>query len=146
PAAVAFLGETRKIQLIDDGEIVAITPQGGSFVDVENGEIVRETIEVDWDDEAAEKSGYETFMLKEIYEQPDAVKETLGDRVRHGHLVLESLGLSDQELQNLRRIVIPACGAAYHSGVVGRYIIEEWPRIPVAPAIPTASRYRNPLL
>src|SRR5215471_11744219 len=145
-AAVAFLGETRKIQLIDDGEIVAITPEGASFVDVENGEIVRETIEVDWDDEAAEKSGYETFMLKEIYEQPDAVKETLGDRVRHGHLVLESLGLSDQELQNLRRIVIPACGTAYHSGVVGRYIIEEWARIPVEPDIASEWRYRNPVI
>jgi glucosamine--fructose-6-phosphate aminotransferase (isomerizing) len=145
-AAVAFLGETRRIQLIDDGEIVAITPEGARFVDVENGEIVRETIEVDWDDEAAEKSGYETFMLKEIYEQPDAVKETLGDRVRHGHLVLESLGLSDQELQNLRRIVIPACGTAYHSGVVGRYIIEEWARIPVEPDIASEWRYRNPVL
>jgi glucosamine--fructose-6-phosphate aminotransferase (isomerizing) len=145
-AAVAFLGETRKIQLIDDGEIVAITPEGARFVDVEKGGIVRETIEVDWDDEAAEKSGYETFMLKEIYEQPDAVKETLGDRVRHGHLVLESLGLSDQELQNLRRIVIPACGTAYHSGVVARYIIEEWARIPVEPDIASEWRYRNPVL
>src|SRR5262245_57306617 len=145
-AAVAFLGETRRIQLIDDGEIVAITPEGARFVDVENGEIVRETIEVDWDDEAAEKSGYETFMLKEIYEQPDAVKETLGDRVRHGHLVLESLGLSDQELQNLRRIVSLACGTAYHSGVVGRYIIEEWARLPVEPDIASEWRYRNPVL
>jgi len=145
-AAVAFLGETRRIQLIDDGEIVAITPQGARFIDVEDGEIARETIEVDWDDEAAEKSGYETFMLKEIYEQPDAVRETLGDRVRHGHLVLESLGLSDQELQNLRRMVIPACGTAYHSGVVGRYIIEEWARIPVEPDIASEWRYRNPVL
>jgi len=145
-AAVAFLGETRRIQLIDDGEIVAITPQGARFVHVENGEIVRETIEVDWDDEAAEKSGYETFMLKEIYEQPDAVRETLGDRVRHGHLVLESLGLSDQELQNLRRIVVLACGTAYHSGVVGRYILEEWARIPVEPDIASEWRYRNPVL
>jgi len=145
-AAVAFLGETRRIQLIDDGEIVAITPEGARFVHVENGEIVRETIEVDWDDEAAEKSGYETFMLKEIYEQPDAVRETLGDRVRHGHLVLESLGLSDQELQNLRRIVVLACGTAYHSGVVGRYILEEWARIPVEPDIASEWRYRNPVL
>jgi glucosamine--fructose-6-phosphate aminotransferase (isomerizing) len=85
-------------------------------------------------------------MLKEIYEQPDAVKETLGDRVRHGHLVLESLGLTDQELQNLRRIVILACGTAYHSGVVGRYIIEEWARIPVEPDIASEWRYRNPVL
>jgi glucosamine--fructose-6-phosphate aminotransferase (isomerizing) len=145
-AAVAFLGETRRIQLIDDGEIVSISPEGARFMDVENGDIARETIEVDWDDEAAEKSGYETFMLKEIYEQPDAVRETLGDRVRHGHLVLESLGLSDQELRNLRRMVIPACGTAYHSGVVGRYIIEEWARIPVEPDIASEWRYRNPVL
>src|SRR3989440_8823118 len=142
----AFLGETRKIQLIDDGEIVAITPQGARFIDVEKGDVEREALEVDWDDEAAEKSGYETFMLKEIFEQPDAVKETLGDRVRHGHLVLESLGMTDEELRNLRRIVVLACGTAYHSGVVGRYIIEEWARIPVEPDIASEWRYRNPVL
>ena len=144
--AAAFLAETRRIQLIDDGEVVAITPSGARFLDVENGQVEREILEVDWDDEAAEKSGYETFMLKEIYEQPDAVKETLGDRVRHGRLVLESLGMTDQELQNLRRIVILACGTAYHSGVVGRYIIEEWARIPVEPDIASEWRYRNPVL
>ncbi len=145
-ATAAFLGETRKLQLIDDGEVVAIVADGARFFDVENGEVEREILEVDWDDEAAEKSGYETFMLKEIYEQPDAVKETLGDRVRHGRLVLESLGLTDQELRNLRRIVILACGTAYHSGVVGRYIIEEWARIPVEPDIASEWRYRNPVL
>jgi glutamine---fructose-6-phosphate transaminase (isomerizing) len=145
-ATAAFLAETRKLQLIDDGEVVAITPEGARFLDVENGEVEREILEVDWDEEAAEKSGYETFMLKEIYEQPDAVKETLGDRVRHGRLVLESLGLTDQELRNLRRIVILACGTAYHSGVVGRYIIEEWARIPVEPDIASEWRYRNPVL
>src|SRR5437667_3693833 len=85
-------------------------------------------------------------MLKEIYEQPDAVKETLGDRVRNGHLVLESLGLTDQELRNLRRIVIIACGTAYHAGVVGRYVIEEWARIPVEPDIASEWIYRNPVL
>jgi glucosamine--fructose-6-phosphate aminotransferase (isomerizing) len=144
--AAAFLQETRKIQLIDDGEIVAITPDGARFIDVEQGDVERETLVVDWDDEAAEKSGYETFMLKEIYEQPDTVKETLGDRVRHGHLVLESLGMTDEELRNLRRIVVLACGTAYHSGVVGRYIIEEWARIPVEPDIASEWRYRNPVL
>jgi glucosamine--fructose-6-phosphate aminotransferase (isomerizing) len=142
----AFLQETRKIQLIDNGEIVAITPEGARFIDVETGDVERETLEVDWDEEAAEKSGYETFMLKEIYEQPDAVKETLGDRVRHGHLLLESLGMTDEELRNLRRIVVLACGTAYHSGVVGRYIIEEWARIPVEPDIASEWRYRNPVL
>jgi glucosamine--fructose-6-phosphate aminotransferase (isomerizing) len=144
--AAAFLQETRKIQLIDDGEVVAITPDGARFIDVEQGDVERETLVVDWDDEAAEKSGYETFMLKEIYEQPDTVKETLGDRVRHGHLVLESLGMTDEELRNLRRIVVLACGTAYHSGVVGRYLIEEWARIPVEPDIASEWRYRNPVL
>jgi glutamine---fructose-6-phosphate transaminase (isomerizing) len=145
-ATAAFLGETRRLQLIDDGEVVSITPHGACFFNVENGEVERGTLEVDWDEEAAEKSGYETFMLKEIYEQPDAVKETLGDRVRHGHLLLESLGLTDEELRNLRRIVVLACGTAYHSGVVGRYIIEEWARIPVEPDIASEWRYRNPVL
>jgi glutamine---fructose-6-phosphate transaminase (isomerizing) len=142
----AFISETRKIQLIEDGEIVAVRPEGATFIDVEEGQVAREILEVDWDDEVAEKGGYETFMLKEIYEQPDAVKETLGDRVRHGRLVLESLGLSDQELRDLRRIVIPACGTAYHSAVIGRYMIEEWSRVPVEPDIASEWRYRNPVL
>jgi glucosamine--fructose-6-phosphate aminotransferase (isomerizing) len=143
----AFLAETRRVQLIEDREIVTIVPEGASFVDVETGEPrTRDVIEVDWDDEGAEKQGYETFMLKEIYEQPDGVRETIGDRVRHGRLVLEGLGLSDTELQNLRRIVILACGTAYHAGVVGRYVIEEWARIPVEPDIASEWRYRNPVL
>jgi glucosamine--fructose-6-phosphate aminotransferase (isomerizing) len=145
-ASAAFLRETRRIQLIEDGEIVSITPNGATFSSVDDGEIEREVIEVDWDDEAAEKSGYETFMLKEIYEQPDGVRETIGDRVRHGKLVLESLGLSDNEIRNLRRIVILACGTSYHAGVVGRYVIEEWARVPVEPDIASEWRYRNPVL
>ena len=82
--AAAFISETKSIQLLEDGEIVVITEDGARFIDVENGDVEREVIEVDWDLEAAEKSGYETFMLKEIYEQPEAVGETLGERVRHG--------------------------------------------------------------
>src|SRR5439155_14570959 len=144
--AAAFISETRSIQLLEDGEVVAITKDGARFVDVDEGEVEREVIEVDWDLEAAEKSGYETFMLKEIYEQPDAVEETLGERVRHGRLELEELGLSDDELRNLRRIVILACGTAYHAGVVGRYVIEEWARVPVEPDIASEWRYRNPVV
>ena len=145
--AAAFLSETRTIQLIEDGEIVAITPEGATFIDVENGVVDRETIEVDWDMDAAEKSGYETFMLKEIYEQPDAVRETVGERIRPGgRLELDELGLSDEEIRNLRRIVILACGTAYHSGVVGRYIIEEWARVPVEPDVASEWRYRNPVV
>src|SRR6476469_2982294 len=142
----AFIGETRSIQLIEDGEVVSITPEGSRFVSVEHGQLEREVVEVDWDIEAAEKSGYETFMLKEIYEQPEAVAETLGDRIRHGELVLESLGLSEVELQNLRRIVIVAAGTSYHAGVVGRYMIEEWARVPVEPDIASEWIYRNPVL
>ena len=85
-------------------------------------------------------------MLKEIYEQPDAVAETIGDRVRHGTLVLEGLGMSDEELKGLRRIVLVACGTAYHSCVVGRYIIEEWARVPVEFDIASEWIYRNPVI
>ena len=142
----AFLRETRRVQLIDDGEVVAITPDGARFFDA-NGEVEHKEIEpVDWDDEDAEKGGYETFMLKEIYEQPAAVSETIGDRARRGRLVLEGIGLNELEIQNLRRIVIVACGTAYHAGVVGRYIIEEWARVPVEPDIASEWRYRNPVL
>ncbi len=144
--AAAFIDETRSIQLIEDGEVVSITPGGARFVCVEEGEVEREVIEVDWDMEAAEKSGYETFMLKEIYEQPEAVAETLGDRVRHGTLVLESLGMTEEQLRNLRRIVIVAAGTSYHAGVVGRYMIEEWARLPVEPDIASEWIYRNPVL
>jgi glutamine---fructose-6-phosphate transaminase (isomerizing) len=142
----AFLRETRRVQLIEDGEVVEITPDGARFFTVD-GEVEHKEIEpVDWDDEGAEKGGYETFMLKEIYEQPEAVTETIGDRARRGKLVLDGLGLTETEIRNLRRIVIVACGTAYHAGVVGRYIIEEWARIPVEPDIASEWRYRNPVL
>jgi glucosamine--fructose-6-phosphate aminotransferase (isomerizing) len=144
--AAAFISETRSIQLIEDGEVVSITEDGARFLDVENGAVERDVIQVDWDLDEAEKSGYETFMLKEIYEQPEAVAETLGDRIRHGELVLESLGMSEEQLRNLRRIVIVACGTAYHAGVVGRYMIEEWARLPVEPDIASEWIYRNPVL
>jgi glucosamine--fructose-6-phosphate aminotransferase (isomerizing) len=142
----AFLKETRKVQLIEDGEVVAITPEGARFF-TDEGEVEHKEVEpIDWDDESAVKGGYETFMLKEIYEQPEAVRETIGDRARRGKLVLEGIGLNELEIQNLRRIVIVACGTAYHAGVVGRYIIEEWARVPVEPDIASEWRYRNPVL
>jgi glucosamine--fructose-6-phosphate aminotransferase (isomerizing) len=142
----AFLRETRRVQLIEDGEVVAITKDGATFYSVEDGPREREEFEVDWDDEAAEKHGYETFMLKEIYEQPQAVADTIGDRIRGGRLVLEDLGLTELEIQNLRRMVILATGTAYHAGVVGRYVIEEWARLPCEPDIASEWRYRNPVL
>ncbi len=143
----AFLSETRRVQFPDDGEIASITPEGVTIIDARSGaEVEHEVIEIDWDDAAAERSGYETFMLKEIYEQPEGVAETIGDRVRHGHLVLEGLGMTEEELHDLRRIVIVACGTSYHAGVVARYAIEEWARVPVEPDVASEWIYRNPVL
>jgi glutamine---fructose-6-phosphate transaminase (isomerizing) len=143
----AFLSETRRVQFPDDGDVVSITPDGVSCVRADTGEPVElDVLEVDWDDDAAERSGYETFMLKEIFEQPDGVAETIGDRVRHGNLVLEGLGMTEDELRQLRRIVIVGCGTAYHAGVVGRYAIEEWARVPVEPDVASEWIYRNPVI
>jgi glucosamine--fructose-6-phosphate aminotransferase (isomerizing) len=143
----AFLSQTRNVIFPEDGEVVEITPTGARYMRVSDGaEISHDAVEIDWDDEGAEKGGYETFMLKEIYEQPEAVRETIGDRVRHGALVLENIGLDAEQIRNLRRIVIVACGTAYHSGVVGRYILEEWARLPVEPDIASEWIYRNPVL
>jgi len=144
--AAAFLRETRTVQFPGDGDIVAVTPEGAAFVDADGLPVEHETTELDWDDEGAEKGGYETFMLKEIYEQPDAVAETIGDRVRHGTLVLEGLGMNDEELKELQRIVLVACGTAYHACVVGRYVIEEWARVPVEFDIASEWIYRNPVI
>src|SRR3954447_10346531 len=139
----AFLSETRRVQFPEDGEIVRITPTSVEYVGREEA---HETMELPWDEDTAEKGGFETFMLKEIYEQPEAVRETIGDSVRHGELVLDTLGMTETELQNLRRIVIVAAGTSYHAGVVGRYIMEEWARIPVEPDIASEWIYRNPVL
>jgi glucosamine--fructose-6-phosphate aminotransferase (isomerizing) len=145
-AVAAFLRETRRVNFLDDGEIVEITPTGARFF-VDGVEIQNHPIEeIDWDDDVAEKGGYETFMLKEIYEQPEALRETIGDRVRGHELVLEGLGMTELEIQNLRRVVVVACGTAYHAGVVGRYVIEEWARVPVEPDIASEWIYRNPVL
>jgi glutamine---fructose-6-phosphate transaminase (isomerizing) len=143
----AFLSETRRVQFPDDGDVVSITPDGVSCVRADTGEPVElDVLEVDWDDDAAERSGYETFMLKEIFEQPEGVAETIGDRVRHGNLVLEGLGMNEEELRRLRRIVIVGCGTAYHAGVVGRYALEEWARVPVEPDVASEWIYRNPVI
>ena len=143
----AFLAETRRVQFPEDGEIASITPEGVAFTRFDTGETVEhDVLEVDWDDDAAERSGYETFMLKEIYEQPEGVAETIGDRVRNRSLVLDGLGMNEDELRDLRRIVIVACGTAYHAGVVGRYAIEEWARIPVEPDVASEWIYRNPVI
>jgi glucosamine--fructose-6-phosphate aminotransferase (isomerizing) len=144
-SVAAFLSETRRAYFPVDGEIIEITPAGARFI-VGGAEVEREAEEIQWDQEVAEKGGFETFMLKEIYEQPEAVAETIGDRVRGHNLILEALGMTELEVQNLRRIVIVACGTAYHAAVVGRYVIEEWARVPVEPDIASEWIYRNPVL
>jgi glucosamine--fructose-6-phosphate aminotransferase (isomerizing) len=147
-AIPAFLKHTRRVGIVNDDELIVIRPEGAEFLDAVSGEAVtREITEVDWDDDAAEKGGYETFMLKEIHEQPDAVAETIADRV-HGEFVdLGDLGeVSDEFLKDLRRVVIVACGTSYHAGLVGRYAIEEWARVPVEMDIASEYRYRNPVV
>jgi glucosamine--fructose-6-phosphate aminotransferase (isomerizing) len=142
----AFLSETRTVIHPPDGQVVEVTPDSVRFF-VDGAEVdPPERQEIDWDEESAEKGGYETFMLKEIFEQPEAVAETIGDRVRGHKLFLGALGLTELEIRNLRRIVIVACGTAYHAGVVGRYILEEWARVPVEPDIASEWIYRNPVL
>ncbi len=145
--AAAFLRETREVQFPSDGEIVTVTPEGSTFFRAEDGsQVEHEIVELDWDDEGAEKAGFETFMLKEIHEQPDAVAETIGDRLRHGRLVLEGLGMDDEQLRVLRRIVILSAGTSYHAAVAARYAIEEWARVPVEHDIASEWIYRNPVL
>jgi glutamine---fructose-6-phosphate transaminase (isomerizing) len=146
-AIPAFLAETRRVQLVEDGEIVEITPRGARFIEpAAGGTIEREVDEVDWDDAAAEKCGYETFMLKEIREQSDAVAETLAGRLGDHGVDLGDIGITDQFLRDLRRIVIVACGTSYHAGLVGRYTIETWSRVPVEMDIASEFRYRDPVL
>ena len=145
--AAAFLRDTRLVQFPDDGEVVVVTPDGASFLCAADGTPVEhETLTLDWDDEGAEKAGFETFMLKEIYEQPEAVAETIGDRLRKGRLVLEGLGMDDDALRDLRRIVILSAGTSYHAAVAARYAIEEWARVPVEHDIASEWIYRNPVL
>src|ERR671919_499342 len=146
-AIPAFMAQTRRVQLVQDDEIVEITPDGARFIEPSaGGTIEREVDEVDWDDEAAEKGGYETFMLKEINEQADAVAETLAGRLLDHGVDLGDIGISDDFLRDVRRVIIVACGTSYHAGLVGRYAIEWWSRRPVEMDIASEFRYRNPVL
>ena len=145
-AIPAFLSETREVQFLNDDELVVLRPGATEFMDASGAPLEREKTHIDWDDSAAEKGGYETFMLKEIHEQADAVAETIFDRVPGDLVDLGDIGVSDDELKDLRRIAIVACGTSYHAGLVGRYAIEEWARVPVELDIASEFRYRNPVL
>jgi glucosamine--fructose-6-phosphate aminotransferase (isomerizing) len=147
-AVPAFLRETNRVQYMNDDEIVVLRPDGVEFLTVAGEGLRREVEEVDWDADTAEKGGYETFMLKEIHEQADAVAETIGERAASDESIdLGDLGaISDHLLRNVARIVIVACGTSYHAGLVGRYAIEEWARVPVEVEIASEYRYRNPVV
>jgi glucosamine--fructose-6-phosphate aminotransferase (isomerizing) len=146
-AIPAFLAETRMAVAIENGEIVTIDAAGVTLTDAEGNPVERVAEEVSWDEAAAEKDGYETFMLKEIHEQAEAVAETIADRLPGEDGVdLSAVELDDAYLRGLKRIVIVACGTSYHAGLVGRYAIEEWARVPVEMDIASEYRYRNPVV
>ena len=145
-AIPAFLRETRRVQYVLDNEIVVARAGGARFLTGAGVPIERPVETVDWDDDAAEKQGYETFMLKEIHEQPDAIAETIGERLYHGELQLDGLNLSDEQIANLSRVVILACGTSYHAGLIGRYLLEEWARLPAESDIASEWRYRRPVI
>ena len=146
-AIPAFMAHTREVLTIDNGEIVTLTADRVTITDEHGSPIEREPETVTWDEEAAEKSGYDTFMMKEIHEQPEAIAETILDRLpRDDGVDLSDMGLSDDYLLNIKRIVIVACGTSYHAGLIGRYAIERWARIPVEMDIASEYRYRNPVV
>jgi glucosamine--fructose-6-phosphate aminotransferase (isomerizing) len=146
-AIPAFMRETRRVMLIENGDIVIVRPGEVTVTDAAGAPVVREVEEVTWDEEAAERGGYPTFMAKEIAEQPDAVAETITDRLPNLDSVdLSELGLSAEKVREVRRIVIVACGTSYHAGLVGRYAIEHWARIPVEMDIASEYRYRDPVV
>jgi glucosamine--fructose-6-phosphate aminotransferase (isomerizing) len=141
----AFLEHTRTVQTLEDDELVVLRAEGAEFLTAAGEPFERPSQEIDWDADAAEKGGYETFMLKEIYEQADAVAETIADRtVRPDGVDLPEL--DDELLTNAKRIIIVACGTSYHAGLIGRYALEAWGRVPVEMDIASEYRYRNPVV
>jgi glucosamine--fructose-6-phosphate aminotransferase (isomerizing) len=141
----AFLAHTRRVQYIEDDEIVVVRPEGVEFLTAAGEPVERPIETIDWDAEEAEKGGYETYMLKEIHEQADAVAETIADRTARPDGV-DLPEIDDDLLRSARRIVIVACGTSYHAGLIGRYALEEWARVPVEMDIASEYRYRNPIV
>lgn len=142
----AILRYTRKVYYVDNQEIVRLRADHMHFYTVDEEEIQKEPVTIEWDDNAAEKAGYEHFMLKEMYEQPKTVTDTLLPRIKDNDIVIEELNMSDEELKNIRKIHIVACGSAYHAGVTGKYVMEGLARIPVEVDLASEFRYRNPIL
>ena len=142
----AILKYTRNVYYIENLEIVELTEDSIAFYNIDLEPIEKEMHTVEWDLEAAEKGGYEHFMLKEIYEQPKAVRDTISPRVKDNKIVIDELNMSEEDIQNIRKIYIIACGSAYHAGVTGKYVIEQIARIPVEVDLASEFRYRNPIV
>ena len=144
--APAILKHTRDVMYIGNHEIAVIQKDSVKVYNLDLEETEKETVRIEWDVEAAEKNGFEHFMLKEIYEQPAAIRDTVSPRIIGGNIPLDELGLSENAIKSLRKIHIVACGSAYHAGVVGKYVIEKLARIPVEVDLASEFRYRKPIL
>lgn len=142
----AVLKYTRDVFFIENNEIAKLTEKEISFFNGDGEPITKESKHIDWDADAAEKGGYEFFMLKEIYEQPKTVRDTLTHHLKDGKVKLEGFDISDEELCKISKIRIVACGSAYHTGVTGRYVYEDMARIPVEVDLASEFKYRNPIL
>lgn len=142
----AVLKYTRNVVFIENEEIVRMTEDQMEFFNVDEEPIEKETVHIDWDVNAAEKGGYEHFMLKEMYEQPKAITDTFSPRLKDGRIVIEELGMSDEEIKAVRKIMIVACGSAYHTGMTSKYVFEGLARIPVEVDLASEFRYRDPIL
>lgn len=142
----ALLKYTRDFYILEDGELAVITPERIRIYDRQGREVRKNVFHVDWDAEVAEKGGYAHFMLKEIYEQPRALRDTLRGRLGAQGVMLPELGLSPLEASRLRKVAFVACGTAYHAGLVGKYLVEKLARIPAEADIASEFRYREPIL
>ena len=142
----AVLKYTRDVYYLENEEIVKLTRDGLRFYNIDEEELEKTAIHIDWDMNAAEKGGYEHFMLNEMHEQPKAVKDTLTPRIKNGDVVIEELGMTDEEIRAISKIFIVACGSAYHTGVTAKYVFEKLARIPVEVDLASEFRYRDPIL
>ena len=142
----AVLKYTRDVVFIQNEEIVKLTEDKLEFYNIDEEVIEKETTHIDWDVNAAEKGGYEHFMLKEMYEQPKAILDTFSPRIKGNEVVIDELGMSDDEIRAVKKIMIVACGSAYHAGVTGKYIFEGLTRIPVEVDTASEFRYRDPII
>ena len=142
----ALLRHTRDIVYMDDGELAVVTRGGIRIYDERRRPIEKEHHHIDWDVDAAEKGGYDHFMLKEIYEQPDAIARAITGRIRDGRVVLSDLTMTDREIRELGRVCIVACGSSYHVGMVGKYVLERLLRRPVEVSLASEFRYSDPIV